>query len=371
MNKDTDERTPCKYGVECYQKNPEHLKKYKHPDKRNLSVTENGDSPKKFKSEDDSSASVAELPTDVKEIIKLLFLVDMPDDFYSFYEFCKSLSSSSPKKALKSLNLELVGPFDVLDGGLKDCTKEEALRHYRYYFDPPEFQTILKGDDKQQLHYGYFRDDPEEFPCFVAKNYALVGPTITLVAGNIFGAVNVHAEEIKSTADIFRKMQIQKLQANLVKWAKKNNISLDTVTPEIRSRRGKIVSKTLNKIGVVVPYDKKTDVGYRCLAVSEDELIKILKKITSAENERERDAAWSELQQVITAANIANDECDFGTSLELGLDMFAFGDELLHNSLERIMCTAYKLLNRNKFAEILHAHIKHRTKDASCLSTIV
>jgi hypothetical protein len=26
-----DSRTPCKYGVKCYQKNAAHLSKYKHP----------------------------------------------------------------------------------------------------------------------------------------------------------------------------------------------------------------------------------------------------------------------------------------------------------------------------------------------------
>lgn len=26
-----DNRTPCKYGRQCYQKNKEHLDKYKHP----------------------------------------------------------------------------------------------------------------------------------------------------------------------------------------------------------------------------------------------------------------------------------------------------------------------------------------------------
>lgn len=27
----TDSRIPCKYGIKCYQKNPVHHQKYKHP----------------------------------------------------------------------------------------------------------------------------------------------------------------------------------------------------------------------------------------------------------------------------------------------------------------------------------------------------
>ena len=31
-----DKRKVCKYGSRCYQKNPDHHKKYKHPPKRKL-----------------------------------------------------------------------------------------------------------------------------------------------------------------------------------------------------------------------------------------------------------------------------------------------------------------------------------------------
>lgn len=32
-----DPRTPCKFGVECYQRNPLHHQKYKHPPKKRSS----------------------------------------------------------------------------------------------------------------------------------------------------------------------------------------------------------------------------------------------------------------------------------------------------------------------------------------------
>ncbi|XP_073978719.1 histone PARylation factor 1 [Rhodnius prolixus] len=375
-----DNRSACKYGENCYQKNPEHLKKYKHkgrnendsksPSKKFKSTVDGAETSTDLAPDEHQMVIVTDLPQDTKEKIRLLFLVEMPDDFYEFYEFCKSISPASPRKALKPLNLELVGPFDVLNGAIMKCTKETALRHYRYFYDPPEFQTLLKGDEKEQLHYGYFRDDPKEFPCCVARNKAAVSPAISCVAGNLFGTVNVHAEEVKGTADIFRKMQIQKIQSALVKWAKQKKFTLDTVTASIKARRSKVVAKTFNGIGVVVPYDKKTDVGYRPLAVSDDELKQILKKIASANTNSEQDVAWSKLQPVITAANIANDECDFGTSLELGLDMFAFGEESLHATIEQVLCTTYNLLQRNNFADILRAHLKSRKRDSN-LNTII
>lgn len=66
----------------------------------------------------------------------------------------------------------------------------------------------------------------------------------------------------------------------------------------------------------------------------------------------ERDAYLGKLQPIVTAANIANDECDFGTSLELGLDLFCFGGEVFHCTALNLLRTAYSLLQRNEFAVI-------------------
>lgn len=45
---------------------------------------------------EDSDDPCPSSPEDVKENIKRKFLVDMPDDFYSFWEFCKSLNPKDP-----------------------------------------------------------------------------------------------------------------------------------------------------------------------------------------------------------------------------------------------------------------------------------
>jgi hypothetical protein len=67
----------------------------------------------------------------------------------------------------------------------------------------------------------------------------------------------------------------------------------------------------------------------------------------------ERESHLGTLQPVVTAANIANDECDFGTSLELGLDLFSFGGEVFHRTALNLLKTAYNLLQRNEFALII------------------
>jgi hypothetical protein len=66
--------------------------------------------------------------------------------------------------ALKDLvGLQLVGPFDILAGKHKGVTRNRHgkrpnyLLHWRYYYDPPEFQTVIRDLGDNQFHLGYFR----------------------------------------------------------------------------------------------------------------------------------------------------------------------------------------------------------------------
>lgn len=55
-------------------------------------------------------------------------------------------------EALKDVGLLLVGPFDVLSGKLKEAKWRKLslyVIHWRYYYDPPEFQVgyvVLTGE---------------------------------------------------------------------------------------------------------------------------------------------------------------------------------------------------------------------------------
>ena len=60
--------------------------------------------------------------------------------------------------ALKSiLGLELVGPYHVLAGRLKGAPWDKCVLHCRYFYDPPEFLTVMKGEESTGFHIGYFR----------------------------------------------------------------------------------------------------------------------------------------------------------------------------------------------------------------------
>ena len=61
-----------------------------------------------------------------------------------------------------SLGLYLVGPYDVLAGKTQKSIpandeQPNYLLHWRYYYDVPEFMTVIRGDDETQFHIGYFR----------------------------------------------------------------------------------------------------------------------------------------------------------------------------------------------------------------------
>lgn len=79
----------------------------------------------------------------------------------------------------------------------------------------------------------------------------------------------------------------------------------------------------------------------------------MISDLVKASNDSERNVALSALQHVILNANIATDECDFGTGLELGMDFFCTGEKVLHVSAEHLLSVAYEMLNRNEYSQIV------------------
>lgn len=83
-----------------------------------------------------------------------------------------------------------------------------------------------------------------------------------------------------------------------------------------------------------------------------DTLRKILKCYREA-SESKKIEAMDKLQAIINYSNIACDECDFGTGLELGIDIFCDGNPELHRICQQLLVTVYNLLRRPEFATII------------------
>ncbi|XP_072040750.1 histone PARylation factor 1-like [Amphiura filiformis] len=406
---DDSDKTPCKYGAECFRKNKEHLANFSHPPKAKRKSEEGKQESKTKKTKlehffkpSGSSAVEAETSSsekeknstsktpddepkddskshntteddgdtmetvDVKDDIKNKFKVEMPQDFYDLWEFCKDINPGKPSDALlDTLGLQLVGPYDVLSGVFrkhKGATPCYVL-HWRYYYDPPEFQTVVRGDAEVQHHLGYYRDDPKELPAFVGSNQAKNGCNIYQQGDNLFAAVKLHIDKLtKSVKDKKKLEAIKDLGTSLMTFAKKKDYCLDLKSKSMLARNKKVVTKTFHGAGIVVPIDEN-DVGYRELPETDAGLKKMLKKIVDSKRDDERMAHFDPLQEIITFVQFANDECDYGEGLELGLDLFANGSPIFHTATRNLLTVAYSLLGRDEFGEIIEAHLDDRRKD--------
>ena len=90
----------------------------------------------------------------------------------------------------------------------------------------------------------------------------------------------------------------------------------------------------------------------------------MLKNISDGKNPKAKEKASEDLQEIITLVQFANDECDYGMGLELGLNLFCFGDEKFHNTISSLAPLAYQLLGRAEFGEVIEIHLEHRARQS-------
>lgn len=76
-----------------------------------------------------------------------------------------------------------------------------------------------------------------------------------------------HYLQAEKKSSPFTSIACQKLMEKIKKWAEKNNYSLEEYN--YKTRISKIVCKTFHGAGIVVPYNKKTQLGYRKLTESD------------------------------------------------------------------------------------------------------
>ncbi|XP_072528099.1 histone PARylation factor 1 [Salminus brasiliensis] len=306
------------------------------------------------------------VPQQVREEVERLYKLRMPEDFYLFWTFCQRLQPDGPADALQEvLGLRLVGPFDVLAEKHRRCGSAQPNfhLHWRYFYDPPELQTVLQGDADTQHHMGYYRDCPDAVPVFVGENQAKKGCTITQLGDNLFSAVLLFLARRKRERGVQRdEAALQRLEAELKKEAERLGLPLEQKTKAMKQRDRKVVTKTFHGAGIVVPVDKN-DVGYRELPESDADLKKICKAISEAEDDEARVKAFAPIQEMMTFVQFANDECDYGMGYELGIDLFCFGSHYFYKVIGQLLPMAYSLLKRSVFGEILQAHLANRSHD--------
>ncbi|XP_044795614.2 histone PARylation factor 1 isoform X2 [Bubalus bubalis] len=281
-----------------------------------------------------SKSYEADVPSDLRKEVESHYRLPLPEDFYHFWRFCEGLDPEQPADSLSaSLGLRLVGPYDILAGKHKIKKKSASLNfnlHWRFYYDPPEFQTIIIGDSKTQFHMGYFR-------LFLMK-------------------------KLKEVTDKKKTSLLKTIDEKLTEAARELGFSLEQRTVRMKQRDKKVVTKTFHGAGLVVPVDKN-DVGYRELPETDASLRRICGTIVEAPSDADRLQAFAPVQEMMTYVQFANDECDYGMGLELGLDLFCHGSHYFHKVAGQLLPLAYNLLKRNLFAEIIEAHLANRSQE--------
>lgn len=174
---------------------------------------------------------------------------------------------------------------------------------------------------------------------------------------------------------------VNAVRKETVDYAKEHSIDMEQTPDKLRARSKKVVCKTFHGAGLVVPFDKQTDIGYRPLLETDAALKKILAKLETngkATTKPPIDAVKAQLQPIITMATIgksgdamsdwprksnnnnnqlliiaAVDESDFGTPIELGLDLFCNGSPELHDLAKQLLIMGYSLVQRPHFIAVL------------------
>ncbi|ETV81204.1 hypothetical protein H257_05788 [Aphanomyces astaci] len=290
-----------------------------------------------------------------KEKLKKDWLMEAPDEFFALHSLAASLHHADPSCAFAaSLGVELTGPFDLLSATTMRVDKHEYL-HGRCYYDPPEVISVMRSGSTS---FGYFRDAPSQVPTYVVQgssstgSFELVGASLAQVLLDLIEvAAAPHPHHAMIRAFLTTQCECSALPPKS-KRRKTTSLASPHRDDAQRRRSADQVAPTLSGLGIVVPVHAKSRVGYRDLPLMGNALRKLL----------EAPVRGKAIDDLITRATIACDECDFGTALQLGLDLWTQGAKFEGEAVG-LMESAYMMLGRGAFGVLARRHIEHRNVD--------
>jgi hypothetical protein len=307
-------------------------------------------------------------------LLSSAFLASFGDDFFELFEVARAENSKRPSTAFERVGIQLLAPFQVLSGEMPLSDANPCAD--RGSHDPPEFQPLLRlcqaggSSDSSSAHsgstIGYWRDDPSEPLTMLAiskPNTAKQGPGVCftpLDEPDLLIALHAQLKRAASANDL-RSQACTRLADALLAASKcgaQHSGEAPKAGSALAARKKAWIAPTSHKMGIVVPYDKDTEVGYRALDPKGAELRKLLDKLEKSTGAA-KDAALQELDSLLNWATIANDESDFGASLQLGLDIFNHAP-CFATLAARTLSTTYRLLGRDQFATIAEMHAVQR-----------
>uniref|UniRef100_A0A0G4GHW9 Uncharacterized protein n=1 Tax=Chromera velia CCMP2878 TaxID=1169474 RepID=A0A0G4GHW9_9ALVE len=373
------------------------------------------------------------------EKVQESFLLDLKGDAFpsleAVFDFALSLDAQNPLQAfVEPLQVELVGPFEILAG--KEVTMPSCW--WRFHYDPPEMVTVMREvKDKEKenlggrqnapsssssssslpspppssLHWTLWRDAPDVPPQAVMSSDPQEGPRVTVVAADLLGALASRARQImkeggegqkkgggakgkkggkgqkqssekgKEAGDSPSAALASTFLSQLSDFCQRRNLTFEEgESPEWKNRKKTlVVQQDISGVGVVVPYDKTTEVGHRDLGHSPASLKKLM---NDGRKSFAKTQDLSDLDDLVSSADIANDECDFGCGLWLGRSLFLSLDpsdlwphasgskeedkkfvRAVSNAAANQLNVAYQLLGREAFGPVATETLKLRLGD--------
>eukprot|EP00644_Phytophthora_capsici_P009372 jgi/Phyca11/107118/e_gw1.13.328.1 len=252
-----------------------------------------------------------------------------------------------------TLGLRLTGPFDILARHEVAVDKPLYL-HGRFFFDPPEVATVMVDTDSDVgRHWGYFRDAPDQVPEYVVCAESSHECKFDISGGSLFQVLEKRLEKRRPKLDAGQAVELlQKIEA----YGDEKLRTRGQSESALRTKRTKeSVALSLHQLGIAVPVDSKNNTGYRELPTTGKDLANLLQQLQQEAGKKS--PARKKLSDLVTRATIASDECDFGTGLLLGLDVFTAGSclEVQGSTATTSHCvhaaTSWKLL-QNRFRSL-------------------
>jgi hypothetical protein len=298
---------------------------------------------------------------DRRRQLRELYGFDFPEDFFRFWEFVNRLHPLEPLKALEDLEIQLVGPFEILAGRFDQHTpRYSLLLHWRYYFDPPEFFTVLSTNaGRDAMHWGYYLDDPPGRSRCVVLAETHEQYEIAADGEDLFEAIRLWLEENHECCELNQEegmISARQCERKLAELAAFRDCLLAFATAERREvgadyadryagmvlRQEDVLADTYDGIGIVVPPE-----SYWPLSRGDESLWHYLD-------------VTDDPYDVVEEARVALCKGFPGTALKLGKDLWTVGGERHTEYAYELLDVAYAALGREVLREVLRVHRENR-----------
>jgi len=268
-----------------------------------------------------------------RKLIAAEYGVRFPDDLFAFHEFMRA----EPRRC-KQLGLAADGPLALL------ANLDRPPRDDRFFNDPPEFFTVLRGPI-DGLHWGYWFDQPGELDPVVVSYDADDAFAIRVDGATLFEAVRKYIET--SGADDADHVAMREALAKHVPALRKRrevgdaylkkygDVTIRKPTVQTRTRLGIVVDrKRYRPLGQRDPFTKKTDYWPEA----------------------------SDVKRYVAAARKATADGYPETALKLGHDLWIYRDH--HAASHEMLGLAYSALGRDTLKAQLARAIAYRKRYA-------